>query len=94
MASQALEDELAELDRGMKAIRQLAKRLHKTLMAKEDALKAHRRIYTSVANVQKGYYRMVGLDAPSGALLVDADIASRLCKTPRRTELSPGSARR
>ena len=60
--AQALEDQLDELDKGMKAIRRLAKRLHKTLLTKKEALKEHHRIYASVANIQKAYYRMVGLD--------------------------------
>ncbi len=78
--AQALADQIAELDKGMKAIKQMRKRLDKSLIAKREALKHHRRIYVNVAHVQEGYYRMVGLDA-----LADRIRAS----IPRRSQPQP-----
>ena len=56
------EVEVDRLSETMKAINRMDKRLDGSLFAKRAAQARHRRIYSNVAKMQEGLYRLAGLD--------------------------------
>ncbi|MCP3956500.1 MAG: hypothetical protein GY719_01470 [bacterium] len=62
LLADALQDEILQLEEMTLAIQEMRKRLDESLLAKREALEAHRRVYVNVTRIQEGYYRLAGRD--------------------------------
>lgn len=83
---------IEELDETTLAIKEMVKRTDESVLAKQEAQREHRRIYSNVARVQEGFYRLAGLDELADRIRISLRASRRKAKEEGAPEGGPEPA--